>query len=380
LREVGFMVYCQNCGKEAFGVICDNCGQIIQIPLALKKQLPVSTKTQSMYSSGKLKLIIIIIVAAILILSGLLFLFFISKESDRGPTEGLTVEMTATDCMKVDIKGEYAENNSSSLRDYIDEYHGDGNNNVTSQEVRDFEEDFEDNWGELSYGYTIDWQNGVYSLCSLKLTDAQGQVTSEKKISFSLSATIDWPDLNIQKDSYIIEISLFGMEISQFWFKSPPGYEIYRIGGLVEEINPGKKTAVGTIDDDAASIHITILKSGTSVEYESGDREPNDSMQTAGSISDGDLITGTLNAQNDEEDYYYINLRDADDIEINLTGSGFTDFDLRLYNPDGYQVEHSANEGSDEYIRHESFSTGYHYIKVNTYSGSGEYLLKVEIY
>jgi hypothetical protein len=282
--------------------------------------------------------------------------------------------------MKVDINGEYTGNNSRSLRDYIDEYHGNGNNNVTSEEVRDFEEDYEDNEGELSYGYTIDWQKGEYTQCNLKVMHGEGDVTSEDPISFSMSATIKWPFLNIQKDSYIIEISLFGMEISQLWFKSPPGYEIYRIGGLVEETDSGKKTAVGTIDDDAASIHITILKSGKSEDYESGDREPNDSIQTASSISDGDLITGTLNAQNDEEDYYYINLRYADDIEINLTGSGFTDFDLRLYNPDGYLVEHSANEGSDEYIRHDSFSTGYHYIKVNTYSGSGEYILKVEVY
>ncbi len=377
---MGHIVYCQNCGEKATGDICDNCGQKIQMPLPSNKLLPASEKTQYIHSSGKLKPIIIIIVVAVLILSGLMFLFFIPRESDRGPTEGLTVEMTATDCMKVEINGEYTENNSRSVREYIDEYHGEEDNNVTSEEVKDFEEEFEDNVGELSEGYTIDWQNGEYTQCSLKLTYTEGNVTSKDPISFSLSATIEWPYLNIQKDSYIIEISLLGMEISQFWFKSPPGYEIYRISGLVEEIAPGKKTVVGTIDADAASIHITILKSGTSEDYESGDREPNDSIQTASSISDGDLITGTLNAQSDDEDYYYINLRYADDIEINLTGSGFTDFDLRLYNPSGYQVAHSANDGSDEYIRLESFSTGYHYIKVNTYSGSGEYILKVEVY
>jgi hypothetical protein len=380
LREVGHIVYCQNCGEKATGEICDNCGQKIQMPIPSNKHLPSAEKTQYVHPPGKLKPIIIIIVVAILILAGLMLLFFIPKESHRGSSEGLTVEMTATDCMKVDINGEYTENYSKLLRNYIDEYFGDSDKNVTSEEIMDFEEDYNDNVGRRSFGYTIDWQEGKYSQYSLKLTYAQGDVTSENTITFSESAIIEWPYLNIQKDSYIIEISLLGMDISQFWFKSAPGYEIYRIGGLVKEIESGKKTVIGTIDNDAASIHITILKSGTSKDYESGDREPNDSIETASSISDGDLITGTLNAQNDKEDYYYINLRNADDIEINLTGSGFTDFDLRLYNPDGYQVVHSANEGSDEYIRHESFSSGYHYIKVNTYSGSGEYILKIEVY
>jgi hypothetical protein len=380
MREVGHIVYCQNCGKEASDEICRNCGQKIQLPFISNKQLSASTKTQYLRSPKKLKPVIIIIVAVVLILAGLLLFFLIPRESEHGPTEGLTVEMTATDCMKVDIIGEYTENYSKLLRNYIDEYFGDGDNNVTFEEVMDFEEDYNDNMGGRSFGYTIDWQEGKYSQCSLKLTYVQGDVTSEEAITFSESAIIEWPYLNIQKDSYIIEISLSGMDIRPFWFKSPPGYEIYRISGLVEDINSGKKTVVGTIDDDATSIHITILKAGTSDDYESGDREPNDSMWAASSISDGDLITGTLNAQDDEEDYYYINLLYGDDIEINLTGSGFTDFDLRLYNPDGYQVVHSANEGSDEYIRHESFSSGYHYIKVNTYSGSGEYILKVEVY
>lgn len=64
--------------------------------------------------------------SAILILAGILSFFLISRESGHGVPEGLVVDMTATDTMKVNINGDYIQNNSYTLRELIDEDFGDG--------------------------------------------------------------------------------------------------------------------------------------------------------------------------------------------------------------------------------------------------------------
>ncbi len=372
------IVFCQNCGLETADEFCKGCGKSVYLQPISPMQTQSYTLTRSPHHARNTAKLITIMLSAILILAGILSFFLISRESGHGVPEGLVVDMTATDTMKVNINGDYIQNNSYTLRELIDEDFGDGDGFVSTEELREFEEQYEDYSGNPAYGFMIDGEVGKYTQCSLRLTHAEGNVTGDYPITFSFSATITWPYIDTQKYSYNIYIGQYDFAVGQFWFKSPPGYEIYRLDGLVDEICYGQKTASGTIDEDALGIHITIIEKVQGEDNGEGENEPNNSMETANRVYNEDLVRGNLNAYDDEVDYYYIIIRQGNVIEITLTGSGFSDFDLRLYNPDGYQVAHSTEDGSEEYIRHVSFSTGNHYIKVDTFSGSGDYVLTVK--
>jgi hypothetical protein len=137
------------------------------------------------------------------------------------------------------------------------------------------------------------------------------------------------------------------------------------------KVSPGKLAIGYVIIIGLLTISLTAFAAAES--------EPNNSISTADVISSsGDVVTGTLNEYSDDEDYYQIYLNQGSSIYINLIGTG-DDFDLRLYNTYENSVESSSGGSSIESISYTASRSGYHYIEVDAFSGSGSYTLTVTV-
>ncbi len=101
-----------------------------------------------------------------------------------------------------------------------------------------------------------------------------------------------------------------------------------------------------------------------------------DSFATATLISAGSR-TGYLDSY-DTVDYFKIYVTSGQVINASMTPPSNADFDLYLYDPYQSQVDSSTSgTGITDSVSHTATSSGYHYIKVSRYSGSGYYTLTV---
>ncbi len=368
MGKVKNMAYCQNCGSPVSGDICQNCGSKVAITQPPPSKPPSKNVT-------KFLAVIAVVVVIILILSILLFGFSGSKESEKGKTKGVQVEMTDIDEMEFEAHGQVTGNDAEDMRETIDDW-GDGDGQVDPNEVRQYENYIEDRSGDNAYEYTINFEEGEYSDLSISIRGAEGDINSDRLISVSMFYTVEWPYLDTNKDFYIIGIKASMMEEKQFSFTAPAGYEIYRVDGLVEDITSGGTSFTGNFNEDYDHVYVTVIETGS--DPQTADDEPNNSNYTANSVSDGDEIFGTLDENIDEDDYYSIYMGSYDYIYINLYGPEGPDFDLRLYDSKGNQVSYSTSYDSNEYISYYTwYSSGTYYIRVQTNSGSGPYIMTV---
>ncbi len=110
------------------------------------------------------------------------------------------------------------------------------------------------------------------------------------------------------------------------------------------------------------------------------DVEPNDSFATAETITltgGTGTTTGSVSST-DVSDFYKFQVTIGDTIVTELSWvSGNGDFDLYLYNTTQAEVDYSWNAGMNESIIATADATGFYYVEVNHYSGSGTYQLSV---
>jgi len=101
-------------------------------------------------------------------------------------------------------------------------------------------------------------------------------------------------------------------------------------------------------------------------------------FDTATLISAG-TGTGYLDS-NDQNDYYKISVSEGQSISVSMTPPFGSDFDLRLYDSNQTQVDYSNSSGSvTDTVTYTATTSGYFYVKVYLWGGSGTYSMVVTI-
>ena len=99
----------------------------------------------------------------------------------------------------------------------------------------------------------------------------------------------------------------------------------------------------------------------------------------------GSSAIGTLDgAKEKRDDVYYVYLRAGETLDVSLTGSSGTDFDLYLYDSTAASVSAVAGmvsssekkSSSTETISYKATKAGYYYIDVYAFAGAGNYTLR----
>ncbi|MEM2874701.1 MAG: PPC domain-containing protein, partial [Candidatus Hadarchaeales archaeon] len=82
----------------------------------------------------------------------------------------------------------------------------------------------------------------------------------------------------------------------------------------------------------------------------------------------------------DTDDYYKVNLIAGQTISVSMTPPTGSDFDLSLYDASQWEVDSSLLGGSQtDMVSYTATSSGYHYIRVYLYEGSGIYSMTVTV-
>ncbi|UCE37762.1 MAG: zinc ribbon domain-containing protein [Thermoplasmata archaeon] len=279
------MAFCQNCGSPVVGQFCQNCGQAVAQTQAPPQPPPQPAPGQVAPGPptpgppapapppkggfGNMGIIIAIIVVVVIILAALLLVFMGSQnDGNGGVSKGLTVEMTDTDEMELHYKWEETGNDAEEMREDIDDdAFGDEDGRVTSEEVENLEEVFE-NWeGEYSviylsgkkyFEFGIDGWRGEFTEISVSITGAEGDVDSDRPITITISFKVKWDSLDINKDEYELYLYSRGGDGEDFSFTCPSGYEVSDADGLEDNIKSGETRIRSTMDDD--TVQITISK------------------------------------------------------------------------------------------------------------------------
>ncbi len=292
-----------------------------------------------------------------------------------GPGEKtpFTAEMTSTNSMNVNLKGEFTGDDAKMIRSLIEDGCGNGDGQVSDSEVTCFEQHAPDYLGDV---IEIDGESGDTSQMNIGLTGANGNVNSASAISATFAGTINWPGIDTNKLTYNIYFDLDPFVGQDFRFVAPSGYEIMDVSGLSGvSYGAGKTTVTGTIADE--DVNIMIIKTGSGV---SPENEPNNNFVSANPISDGAIVTGHLDQSTDMDDFFSITLQAGDTIDITLSGRGSSDFDLELYDSSENDVDGSYRGESDEQISYSVTSSGTYYVRVYSYHGSGGYTLSVDVH
>lgn len=92
-------------------------------------------------------------------------------------------------------------------------------------------------------------------------------------------------------------------------------------------------------------------------------------------------FTGTLNETTDFDDVFKVYMTQGDSLTVTLKGPDAADFDLYLYGPGAtdvgtdVSVAGSTYSGSVELLRYVAEESGFHYLDVYSWAGSGSYTL-----
>lgn len=119
-----------------------------------------------------------------------------------------------------------------------------------------------------------------------------------------------------------------------------------------------------------------LLNAGKAVVYELDSDIP-------GVPLTGSKASGTLNAANDVDDVYAVNLLKGESFTVSLSGKSGTDFDLYLYNSKAQALTETGNivayseksNTSTESLTYVAPQDGTYYIAASAYKGSGSYTL-----
>jgi hypothetical protein len=109
------------------------------------------------------------------------------------------------------------------------------------------------------------------------------------------------------------------------------------------------------------------------------DSEPNDTIQEAEILTLGQEVSGTLDSNTDDLDYYNISFTTGSDIIAKLNGPDLADYDLSIYDHNGTKIAGSSTDwDAHETLIFHPTETGFYYIGIWAYDGNGSYTLLVE--
>lgn len=177
-----------------------------------------------------------------------------------------------------------------------------------------------------------------------------------------------------------------GINLVTLWYTTNYGLNWYEVGDDSDTSSPIQVTvsAAGhygwilVARDNAGNAEgsppIGLAEYTTTVNIDSGN-----SFATATDITGQLAWSETVDDTTDVNDYFKIWLDSGDSLTIGMVGPLLDDFDLYLYNPSQTQIDSSENLGSIEEVSWTATVTGYHYLRVNAYSGSGSYTLAIVV-
>ena len=125
------------------------------------------------------------------------------------------------------------------------------------------------------------------------------------------------------------------------------------------------------------SMTVTVTGGATQNDMGTG-ADAGNSISAAAAIAAGSG-TGYID-DTDTDDYYRVNVNSGQTISVEMMPPSGSDFDLELYNPSQSLVDSSTLGGSQtDSVEATATSTGYYYIRVYQYSGSGIYSMIVMV-
>lgn len=143
-----------------------------------------------------------------------------------------------------------------------------------------------------------------------------------------------------------------------------------------------KQKIMNTCDPDPYFAGLTVT--GGIVDAAKAVVDPNDEIPGVPYPSSGKTVTGNLDSSgSDLDDVFKIYLPEGSSVQATMKGNGTADYDLYLYSPEATTVSDvdqivaaSENYGpGDETINYTAPYSGYYYIDVFAYAGSGNYTL-----
>jgi hypothetical protein len=125
------------------------------------------------------------------------------------------------------------------------------------------------------------------------------------------------------------------------------------------------------------SMTVTVTGGATQNDMNTG-TDAGNSLSAATTIAAGSG-TGYIDST-DTSDYYKVNVTSGQTISVSMTPPSGSDFDLKLYDANQSQVASSSLGGSQtDSVTYTATSSGYCYICVNLWSGSGIYSMTVTV-
>jgi hypothetical protein len=106
----------------------------------------------------------------------------------------------------------------------------------------------------------------------------------------------------------------------------------------------------------------------------------NDHIRGSQLISENDIVSGTISTTSDKRDYYLIMTSTSGKETITLEPNSNLDVDLYVYNSALEELGSSKNaKGKTDEITFDVKSGGSYFIKINRFSGIGDYKLKCQL-
>jgi subtilisin family serine protease len=159
------------------------------------------------------------------------------------------------------------------------------------------------------------------------------------------------------------------------------------LAGKLQDSDPATlKNIIMTSGDDLESLTYNVRSGKKLNAYNALTFDPSSlDNDVPGTPLNSESVDGTLDAANDTDDVYAVQLDAGETIKATLTGETGTDFDLYLFdqyantvNNSGDMLAYSENaNSSDESFEFTVRESGTYYIDVYAYAGSGGYTLNI---
>lgn len=217
----------------------------------------------------------------------------------------------------------------------------------------------------------------VYSPTGTKTSDLTGTYTVSNGQTTAIgtqttvpvtSVSLDKTTLSLTKgNSYTLTATITPSDATNktvSWSSSNTSVATVQ-NGTVTAVASGSATITVTTQDG----NKTATCSVTVTNPPSGDTfEPNDSFGTAYSVSKGAILNSYIYTTSDI-DYYKLTVSSTGSYTISLTNLP-ADYDLTLYDSNGYYIDYSENYGTTSESITDTLSPGTYYIEIIGYNGA----------
>ena len=132
-------------------------------------------------------------------------------------------------------------------------------------------------------------------------------------------------------------------------------------------------------DDETGSYDISVFAASSTTQNDMGTSGDAGNRLSAAAVISPKSGTGYID-ETDTSDYYAVNVTSGQTISVSMTPPSGSDFDLELYDTNQSEVDSSSLGGSQtDSVEEVSTSSGYFYIRVYRWSGSGLYSMTVTV-